>query len=197
MMGHRAVFLDRDGTINEDCGYPGRFDQIRIYPYSLEAVRMIREAGFKAVVVTNQSGVGRGFFTEDDLHRLHERMADVFEAENTPLDAFYYCPHFEGSSLAEYNKACSCRKPATGMIRRAAEDLGLDPEASYMIGDKVEDILLGVHAGALPILVLTGYGRESLATLKERGIRPAFVAETLLEAARWIVRREKGETDSR
>jgi D-glycero-D-manno-heptose 1,7-bisphosphate phosphatase len=197
MMGHRAVFLDRDGTINEDSGYPGRFDQIRIFPYSLEAVRMIREAGFKAVVVTNQSGVGRGFFTEDELHRLHDRMAEVFETENAPLDAFYYCPHFEGSALPEYDTACSCRKPATGMIRRAAEDLGLDPAASYMIGDKVEDILLGVNAGSLPILVLTGFGRESLATLKERGIQPAFVAETLLEAVRWIVRREKGDPDPR
>lgn len=196
-MRNRAVFLDRDGTINEDCGYPGRFDDIRIYPYSTEAVRLIREAGMKAVVVTNQSGVGRGFFTEDDLLRLHGRMAEVFESAGAPLDAFYYCPHFEGSARPEYDAACECRKPGTGMIRRAAEDLGLDPSVSYMVGDKVEDILLGVNAGAQPILVLSGYGRESLAALRERDIRPAFVADTLLEAAQWIVRREIGNHGSR
>lgn len=188
-MRHRAIFLDRDGTINEDCGYPGRFEQIRIYPYSVEAVRLIREAGLKAVVVTSQSGVGRGFFTEEDLHRLHDRMAEVFEAGGAPLDAFYYCPHFEGSARPEYDRDCSCRKPRPGMILKASEELGLAPAASYMIGDKVEDVLLGMNAGASSVLVLTGYGRESLAALKEQGIRPAYVAETLLDAVQWIVKR--------
>jgi len=187
----RAVFLDRDGTINEDVGYPGTFEQIRIYPSSFEAVRRINRAGLAAVVVTNQSGVGRGFFSEEALRVLHDKMKAAFLAENARLDEILYCPHFPASSVPEYAVACSCRKPFPGMAEKAREALLLDLNGSYMVGDKVEDIRFGVNIGATPVLVRTGYGNKTALRLKEEGIEPAHVAADIGEAVEWIGRREK------
>jgi D-glycero-D-manno-heptose 1,7-bisphosphate phosphatase len=187
----RAVFLDRDGTINEDVGYPGRYDQVRIYPYSFEAVRKLNAAGLAVVVITNQSGVGRGFFTEGELRVLHDRMLADFAAAGALIDAVYYCPHFAGSSSPAYDIDCACRKPFSGMARRARKDLDLDLEGSYMVGDKVEDVRFALNAGARPILVLTGYGEASREVLRREGIEPAHVAPDLGEAADWILARER------
>lgn len=195
MNKRRAVFLDRDGTINEDVGYPGRYDQVRIYPYSFEAVRRINEAGLAAVVITNQSGVGRGFFTEDDLRVVHEKMAKAFQDENARLDGIFYCPHFFSSASPESGADCACRKPFPGMALKAREALDLDLEGSYMVGDKVEDIRFGLNIGATPVLVLTGYGRSSLANLKDEGLEPAYAAPDLLDAVQWILRREKARRE--
>jgi len=186
-MTKRAVFLDRDGTINVDIGYPRRYDQITIYPYGFEALRKINAAGFLAVVVTNQSGIGRGFLTEDDLGDIHARMAEDFLARGARLDAFYYCPHYDLSEIPRYRLDCPCRKPKPEMARRAAAELGLDLSRSYMIGDKVEDVGFGLAAGASPILVRTGYGASAEIKLVERAITPAAVADTLLEAVDWIL----------
>ena len=190
-MKRRAVFLDRDGTINEDVGYPGRYDQVRIYPYSFEAVRKLNEAGLAVVVITNQSGVGRGLFSEDDLRAIHDRMRADFAAAGARIDAVYYCPHFPGSSSPAYDADCACRKPFPGMALRAREDLGLDLEGSYMVGDKVEDVLFGRNAGARTVLVLTGYGAASRSALEAAGSEPDHVAADLGEAADWILAREK------
>ena len=190
-MKRRAVFLDRDGTINEDVGYPGRYDQVRIYPYSFEAVRELNAAGLAVVVITNQSGVGRGLFTEDELRVVHDRMREDFRAAGARIDAIYYCPHFAGSSSPSYDIDCACRKPFPGMAIRAREELGLDLEGSYMVGDKAEDVRFGLNAGARPILVLTGYGEASREALRREGIEPAHVAPDLGEAVRWILERER------
>jgi D-glycero-D-manno-heptose 1,7-bisphosphate phosphatase len=190
-MKKRAVFLDRDGTLNEDVGYPSAFSQIRIFPAAFEAVRKIRSAGFLAVVVTNQSAVGRGLLSEDELKNIQESIQASFAAEGAELDAFYYCPHYEQAALPIYRKSCDCRKPAPGLAVRAAADLDLDLSASYMIGDKIEDIEFALNAGTTPVLVLTGCGRESRLKLEEKGLRPAFVAEDILSAANWILRRER------
>jgi D-glycero-D-manno-heptose 1,7-bisphosphate phosphatase len=187
MRGKKAVFLDRDGTINEDVGYPARIGQIRIYPFGFEALRKIKDAGFAAVVVTNQSGIGRGYLTEADLAEIHGHIAGEFEARAVRIDAFYYCPHYEFSELPGYGGPCACRKPEPGMGRRAAADLGLDLERSYMIGDKVEDVLFGLAIGAKPILVRTGYGAAAEQRLRELGIAPAAVADNLLAAVDWIL----------
>lgn len=184
-----AVFLDRDGTINEDVGYPSRVDQIRIYPFAFAAVAALREAGFKAVVITNQSGIGRGFLTEADLAAIHAHIAHAFEARGTRIDAFYYCPHYELSSLPGFGGLCACRKPEPGMGLRAASDLGLDLARSYMIGDKVEDMAFGRAIGAMPVLVRTGYGASSEARLRGTADAPAAVADDLGAAAAWILRR--------
>jgi len=191
-MKKRAIFLDRDGTINEDVGYPGHFSQVHIYPYSIEAVRKINRAGLLAVVVTNQSGVGRGFFTEAALRKLHRKMNEEFISRQARLDRIYYCPHHVGSALPEYSLDCTCRKPFPGLGLRAAEELDIDLHRSYMIGDKVEDILFGRNIGARPVLVLTGYGRQAQGRLQEEGILPAFTGRTLSEAVDWILEVDLG-----
>jgi len=191
----RAVFLDRDGTINEDVGYPGRYDQIRIYPFSFEAVRKLNAAGLAVVVITNQSGVGRGFFTEDDIRNLHDRMRAEFAAAGARIDALYYCPHVIGSSSPAYDIDCACRKPFPGMALRAREALDLDLEGSYMVGDKVEDVRFGLNAGARTVLVLTGYGEASRKALRREGIEPDHVSPDLGAAAEWILAREREQAD--
>lgn len=190
-MSHRAVFLDRDGTINVETGYPRDFSQITIYPASFTAIRAARAAGFKVVVVTNQSGIGRGYLDEATLERLHARLAEALAAGGAPVDAIYYCPHHEQAGLGAYKTACDCRKPAPGMARRAARELDLDLAGSFMIGDKVEDVRFGLAAGATPILVRTGYGRDSESRLAGLGVVPAHIADGIGEAVEWILARER------
>ena len=190
-MKKRAVFLDRDGTINEDVGYPSNSGQVHIYPSSYEAVKKINQAGFLAVVITNQSGIGRGLLSEEDLESIHQKMRESFKAHKAQIDGFFYCPHYLSSAISRYNADCACRKPHPGMGLQAASALGIDLAGSYMIGDKVEDIQFGLSIRAKPILVLTGYGKKSLATLKKEGISPAHVAQNLLQAVDWILEYEK------
>ena len=190
-MKKRAVFLDRDGTINDDPGYPSLYNEIKIYPSSFEAVRTLNAAGFLTVVVTNQSGVGRGLFTEGDLRLLHQKIRASFLRHEARIDAFYYCPHFELSRDPLYRQGCTCRKPGPGMALRAAVDLEIDLKRSYVIGDKMEDIVFGLNIQATPVLVLTGNGREALSKLKELGVEPSHVASEILDAVRWILEEEE------
>jgi D-glycero-D-manno-heptose 1,7-bisphosphate phosphatase len=189
-MKKKAVFLDRDGTLNVDDGYPSSFSQIVIYPASYEAVRKLNAAGLLTIVITNQSGIGRGLLTENDLAALHTQISASFADQGARLDAFYYCPHYERSEISHYRLDCTCRKPNAGLALRAAADFGIDLECSYMVGDKVEDILFGLTIKATSILVRTGFGEESLLRLRARGAQPAFVAEDILAAADWILDRE-------
>ena len=189
-MSRPAVFLDRDGTLNEEVGYPSRWSQVRIFPTSFEAVRRLNAAGFLVVVVTNQSGVGRGYLTEAELKTLHLRMAKAFAAKGARLDAFYYCPHYNLSAYPNYRLECLCRKPAPGLALQAAADLDLDLSRSYMIGDKSDDLKFGRAVGATPILVLTGYGAESQKRIEGLDVRPAAVAADLRDAVDWILARE-------
>jgi D-glycero-D-manno-heptose 1,7-bisphosphate phosphatase len=188
MKTRKAVFLDRDGTLNEDTGYPSDFRQVHIYPEAFEAVRLLRQAGFATVVITHQSGIGRGYFDEDELEALHARFLEEFARRAAPLDGLYSCPHAPESPDGA---VCSCAKPRPGLGVRAARELGLDLEASYMVGDKPDDILFGLNVGTVPVLVLTGYGRAASATLSARGVRPAHTAPGILEAAIWILERER------
>jgi D-glycero-D-manno-heptose 1,7-bisphosphate phosphatase len=190
-MKKNAVFLDRDGTINEDVGYPSEYGQIRIYPAGFKAVRKFNKAGLLTIVITNQSGIGRGLITEEALADIHKKMLASFAEKKARLDAFYYCPHYENSRTPRYRQACDCRKPNPGLALQAAGDFGLNLRRSYMVGDKVEDILFGRNIRATAVLVLTGYGRKSLPKLKKIGFEPAHVAEDILEAADWILEREK------
>jgi D-glycero-D-manno-heptose 1,7-bisphosphate phosphatase len=191
MMKKRAVFLDRDGTINRDVGYPNSYDMVEIFPYSFAAVQAINENGFLSIIVTNQSGIGRGYIEEKNLREIHRRLRIDFAEHGATIDGIYYCPHYENSDIPEYRKACFCRKPNPGMAHQAARDFHIDTAESYMIGDKVEDILFGMKIRATSILVLTGFGKKSISKLKERGAEPAFVAKTLKEAVEWIIQREK------
>lgn len=187
-MKKRAVFLDRDGTLNKDVGYPNSFEAIEVYPYSYEAVRRINDAGFLVVVVTNQSGIGRGLIEEEKLDGIHQKMLALFKKNNARLDRIYYCPHYIDSVNPKYRKDCACRKPNPGMALRAAEDLNIRLEDSFMVGDKLEDIEFGLNIHATPVLLLTGHGQKALRMLAEKKVNPAFVARDLLEAVEWITK---------
>lgn len=190
-MKKRAVFLDRDGTLSVDPAYPVRYEDIAVYPESYEAVSRLNRAGLLTVVVTNQSAVGRGLLTEEALHDIHALLGASFAGRGARLDALYFCPHYSESSDPRYREDCGCRKPKPGLGLRAAADLGIDLTGSYMVGDKAEDVMFGLNIGAVPVLVLTGCGRDSLAALRKQGIEPAHVAGNILQAADWILDREK------
>lgn len=170
----KAVFIDRDGTLIEEVNFLHRVEELQFFPFTDEAIRLLKENGFLVVLVTNQSGIGRGIYTVDDMHSIHEQIqADLTEK----LDAIYFCPHLP-------NENCDCRKPRLGMIEAALADLEIDLENSWMIGDKILDVELGLNAGIKPILVLTGYGEKHLPELK----RPPFaVADNLMEAVRIVL----------
>ncbi len=186
-MKKRAIILDRDGTINEDVGYPRLPSQIKIYPASFEALRKINASGFLAVIITNQSGIGRGYLTEAELETIHKKMKADFAAHGVHVDGIYFCPHYDLSSDPRYKKDCACRKPMPGLALQAARDLGIDLAGSYYIGDKVEDILFGLNIGARPVLVQTGFGIETEKKLAEMNIRPAHAAPDIGDAVDWIL----------
>jgi D-glycero-D-manno-heptose 1,7-bisphosphate phosphatase len=190
-MKKSAVFLDRDGTINKDVGYPNSFSLIEIYPYSYEAVRKINKAGLLSIIATNQSGIGRGLIDEKNLIDIHRKLEGVFQDKGASFDGIYYCPHYALSADPRYKKDCSCAKPNPGMALQAASDLNIDTASSYMVGDKVSDILFGMNIQAKSILVLTGFGKESLPKLEKRKVKPAYIAPTLLDAVDWILEEEK------
>src|SRR5271167_1871138 len=144
-----AVFLDRDGTIADEVGYLNHVSRFRMYPFAAEAIRKLNEAGFAVVVVTNQSGVARGYFPETLLEQVHQRMNHELNEQHAKIDAVYYCRHG-----AKEN--CDCRKPRPGMIKRAAEELGLNIAQSYVVGDRYSDIETGFQAGAHTVFVKTG-----------------------------------------
>lgn len=154
---NRAVFLDRDGTINVEKDYLYRVEDFEFIPGVPQAVRMLNEAGFLVVVVTNQSGVARGYYTEEDVDILHRHISAELAKTGSRVDAWYYCPHHP-SGRGSYSLPCHCRKPLPGMLREAARRHGIDLAASVMIGDKLADVEAGIAAGCRTILVRTGYG---------------------------------------
>lgn len=188
---NRAVFIDRDGTINEEMGYVNHLDRFTLLPRTAKAIRLINANDLKVVVVTNQSGVARGMFPESLVGEVHRRMEDLLKADGAHIDGMYYCPHHPDFGPPEYRKRCNCRKPATGMIERACNDLGIDPTQSYMIGDRIDDVEFGHKIGAKGILVLTGYGKGELTYRNGQwSEKPDFVAQDLYDAVRWIITRE-------
>lgn len=149
MSGRPAVFLDRDGTLIEAVGFVNHLSRLRLFPWTAEAIRWINRSGYLAVMVTNQSGVARGFYTESFLREVHAQLEEMLAEAGARLDAIYYCPHLEG---------CDCRKPKPGMLLRAEKELGVDLSRSYVIGDAYSDLQLGWGVGARAALVLSGYG---------------------------------------
>ena len=182
-----AIFIDRDGTINDDIGYVSAPDELVIYPFAAEAVRLINESNLKAIVITNQSGIARGLYTESTLDQIHDRMREELARGGARIDAIYYCPHHPRIGDDRYRKMCDCRKPGTGMLRQAARDHGIDLALSYVIGDKASDINLATCAGARGVLVMTGYGRETLAAQDRWPCAPAIIAEDLLDGVKRIL----------
>ena len=187
---HRAVFLDRDGTVNEEVGYLRDLADLRLIAGAGAAIKRLNEAGLKVVLVTNQSGVARGFFTEALVQEAHERLYRMLSREGARIDAVYYCPHHPTAGNSSYTVVCDCRKPGTGLIDRAARDLGIDVKRSYVVGDKWSDVELGQRAGAHPILVQSGFAPDDPGNIRPGHIGdPDFIARTILEAAEWIIQR--------
>ncbi len=185
MKGSPAIFLDRDGTINEDPGYLTHPSELRLLPGVGEALRLLQEEGFRLVIVSNQSGVARGFLTESMLEEIQRSLDILLKGEGVTLSGTYYCPHHpEGAP--PYRQACECRKPKGGLVERAAREHGLDLNRSYVVGDQHIDVELAREMGMPAILVLTGKGRLSLASGE---IEPDYIAPDLTAAARWILQR--------
>ncbi len=180
-----AVFLDRDGTIAEEVGYLNHASRFRMFPFAGAAIRRLNEAGFPVIVVSNQSGVGRGYFPESLVQTVNELMIEQLAASGTRVDALYYCPHTSADN-------CDCRKPKIGMLERAAREHSLDLGRSFVVGDRYGDIELARRARARGVLVRSGYGEGELTWHSAKWpSQPDFVAEDLSKAADWILRQPR------
>jgi D,D-heptose 1,7-bisphosphate phosphatase len=181
---NKAVFLDRDGTIIKDVGYLSSPDQIQFIPGSIEAIKKLKEAGYKVVVVTNQAGIARGLITEDMLQTVDKVLHKWILNGGTHLDGIYYCPHHPEHGVYPYKQACECRKPHPGLIKKAEKDLNIDLSRSFMVGDKASDVEAGKRAGTRTIFVLSGRGEDE----KDKIIKkPDHVAKDLYQAVNWIL----------
>ena len=190
-MANSAVFLDRDGTINEEMGYVNHLDRFVLLPRVGQAIRLLNENGLKAVVVTNQSGVARGYFPESLVHQIHHKMRDLLKIEGAQIDGIYYCPHHPEAGNPPYRQKCRCRKPAPGLVEEAVRDLDIDCSKSYVIGDRGLDIEFAHQIGAKGILVLTGYGKGEWEYLRDQwSAKPEHVAPDLYEAVQWVLQQE-------
>ncbi len=182
-----AVFLDRDGTLIEDIGYPRFPHEVAFYPWSVDAVRALNQAGLAVVVTANQSGVARSILTEPMIEDVRRHLSMLLDAGGARIDAYYYCPHHPEGTVEAYRSRCGCRKPACGMIERASADLGLDPARSFVVDDKWVDVGAARAAGARGILVRTGYG-VTQETEPPPDLAADAVVDNLVEAVSWILR---------
>mgnify|MGYP001770779799 FL=1 len=184
----RAVFIDRDGTLSEEVGYINHPSRFRLFPFAAKAIRRLNEAGWLAVLVTNQAGVARGYFTEDLLLEVHRMLQDALEKQGAHLDAIYYCPHHPAAGKPPYKLDCDCRKPKPGLIHRAARELEIDLQRSWMIGDRYSDVELARNAGVRAAFVLTGYGLGEWEYQRDQWKQmPDLVAADLGEAVERII----------
>jgi D-glycero-D-manno-heptose 1,7-bisphosphate phosphatase len=186
-----AVFLDRDGTVNEQMGYINHASRFRLLENAAAGIRLLNRAGLPVVVVSNQSGVARGYFPAGLVDEVNRRMEEMLAAAGARLDGIYYCPHHPEARVPGFAADCDCRKPRPGLLLRAAADLDLDLGRSFVIGDRWSDLETAAAVGAAGILVLTGYGRGELEYIAPgRELQPDHVAEDLLAAAQWIIGRQ-------
>lgn len=193
MLRRPAVFIDRDGTLTEELGYVNHPRRVRLLPRSAEAIRRLNHAGIPAVVVTNQAGVARGYFSEDVLHAVNAAVIALLKEAGAHLDGVYVCPHHPSVGEPPFRFDCECRKPKPGLLHRAAADLSLDLARSTMIGDKPSDLGAGRAVGARSILVLTGYGLGEWEYRRAGfSVEPDHVAEDLLDAVEWVLAGRSG-----
>jgi len=187
-----AIFLDRDGTLSHEVGYVNHPSRFRLYPWSVGAVRAINQAGWLAVIVTNQAGVARGYFPEVVVDEVNGRLREAMAAGGARLDGLYVCLHHPTVGEPPYRHDCDCRKPRPGMLRRAEEELGADLSRSWVVGDRLGDLQLAWSVGAKGALVLSGYGLGESTYLAPRWERaPDLVAENALFAVEQILGRDE------
>lgn len=182
-----AVFLDRDGTLIHDAGFLSRLSQIKFFPDTVSALKLLRKAGYYLFVVSNQSGVARGYFPESSVKKANRKIQSLLKSKGAGVHRYFYCPHYPKGTVKSLSRACLCRKPAPGMVREAARKFPVDLKRSYVIGDKIDDLLLAKTAGlAGAYLVKTGKGRKSAESLAAHPVKGAEVVPNLLSAARKI-----------
>ncbi len=182
-----AVLLDRDGTILDELGYLTPASSIHVYPYSIDAIRLLTRAGFTVAVITNQGGIGLGMYDHAFVDQTHAALSARFEAGGAMVAGWYYCPHHPEAVVPDLRRACGCRKPATGLVTAAAAELGLDLLRSWVVGDQWRDIELAHRTRARSILVRTGYGSGLESNWPDGIARPTAVADNLMAAAAHIL----------
>jgi D-glycero-D-manno-heptose 1,7-bisphosphate phosphatase len=187
-MKRPAVFIDRDGTISEEVGYVNHPSRFRLFPYSAEAIRILNNNDWLAILITNQAGVARGYFSEETILKVHDQLKrELHEAQ---LDAIYYCAHHPTVGDAPYRVDCNCRKPKPGLIERATQDFDINLSASWMVGDRYSDVELARNAGLQSAFLLSGYGLgEWEYQRQDWKHQPDIVCENLLEAVKMIVKK--------
>jgi len=183
-----AAFIDRDGTLTEEVGYVNHPKRLQLLPRSAEAIRHLNAAGIAAVVVTNQAGVARGYFSQDVLQATNAELVKQLKQAGASLDGLYVCPHHPTEGQPPFRAQCECRKPKPGLVLRAATELGLDLAASTVIGDRASDLVAAQAVGARGVLVLTGYGLGEWEYRRETfPVMPDHVAADLFDAVEWIL----------
>ena len=187
-MKRPAVFLDRDGTINEQMGYVNHISRFVLLPGTAEGIRLLNSHGYLAIVLSNQSGVARGYFPMALIDRVHAHMEDLLAKEGAHIDGIFFCPHYPRGIVPEYSVVCDCRKPGTGMVQKACEKFDIDMRNSYVIGDRCSDIELAVRSHLQGIMVRTGYGLGDIEyVLPQKPFKPLHIAEDLLHSVCWII----------
>lgn len=193
---NKAIFLDRDGTIikeisgeiPETFGYVLSVEQVQLITGAAEAIAKLKEAGFKIIIITNQSAIARGWLTEEELEKINNRMYELLikENQNAVIDDLFYSPYHSEGVIKEYSIEHETRKPNTGLIKLAEKKYDIDLKKSYMIGDSYTDMKTGVNAGLKNILVLTGYGKTAQIKCLDEKIKIDFIAESINEASEYI-----------
>lgn len=184
---NKAVFLDRDGTINEEMGYINHVSRFKIFKFVPEAIKILNNAGYLVIVVTNQSGLARGYFDENLINMLHASLLKKVQKESAKIDAIYFCPHHPTEGIQKYRINCDCRKPKPGMIKQAQKEFDISLNKSIMIGDRYKDVEFGKQLGLKTIMVLTGYGLGEYTFQRHLwNEQPDLVCNNLLEAAQII-----------
>ena len=191
-MKRPAVFLDRDGTINEQMGYINHVSRFVILPGVAEAIRLLNENNYLVIVISNQSGVARGYFPLELVEKVHNKMLSSLEKRGAIIDGVFFCPHYKKGELPEYSFDCDCRKPKTGLIDQARAKFDIDIEHSYVVGDYHKDIELAHNADLKGILLKTGYGLGEIEYILPKGhVRPEYIAEDLKEAVQFILKNQE------
>jgi D-glycero-D-manno-heptose 1,7-bisphosphate phosphatase len=186
-MSRPAVFLDRDGTIIEERGYLDRLALLEVFPWTGDALRLLKRAGFATVVITNQSAIARGIIDETFLHEVHRAIDARLLTSGGGIDRYYHCPHIADATIERYRQVCRCRKPGPALIEQACREMDLDPARSVMVGDRWIDIGCGRAAGARTVLVRTGHGAHD-ADSPADGLHADAILNNLMEAVGWILR---------
>jgi D-glycero-D-manno-heptose 1,7-bisphosphate phosphatase len=182
-----AIFLDRDGTVNEEMGYINHAERFVLFPFVADSIRIFNDLGFLVIIVTNQSGIARGYFSEQLMRQIHNQLRSDLKKMGARVDAIYYCPHHPTEGKGKYTRECNCRKPKPGMIEQAVLEYDIDLTRSFMIGDRYKDIEFARNLNMRAALVLTGYGRgEYQYQSQSWQYDPDIVGDNLLQVARQI-----------